>query len=51
MCNWCGCQAKSGNGYGGRKMKDTEAQHERTESQAEQIFEYGKVKNKKAPKS
>ena len=51
MCNWCGCQAKSGNGYGGRKMKDTEAQHERTESQAEQIFEYGKVKNEKAPKS
>jgi hypothetical protein len=32
-------------------MKDGEAQHERTESQVEQIFEYGKVKNKKAPKS
>jgi hypothetical protein len=32
-------------------MKDTEAQHERTESQVEQIFEYGKVTNKKAPKS
>jgi hypothetical protein len=51
MCNWCGCQAKSGVGYGGRKMPDTEKQHERTESQVEQIFEYGKVKNKKAPKS
>lgn len=51
MCNWCGCQAKSGNGYGGRKMANTEAQHERSESQVEQIFEYGKVKNKSAPKS
>lgn len=51
MCNWCGCQAKPGVGYGGRKLPDNTAQHERTESQLEQIFEYGKVKNKKAPKS
>ena len=51
MCNWCGCQAKSGVGYGGRKLPDNTAQHERTESQLEQIFEYGKVKNKSAKKS
>lgn len=51
MCNFCGCQSKVGNGYGGRKLPDKERQHERTESQVEQIFEYGKVKNKKAAKS
>ena len=50
MCSWCGCQAKTP-GYGGKKMPDKERQHERTESQVEQIFEYGKVKNKKAAKS
>lgn len=50
MCNWCGCQAKTP-GYGGKKMRDGEAAHERGESQVEQIFEYGKVKNSKAPRS
>ena len=50
MCNWCGCQAKTP-GYGGRSLPDNTAQHERTESQVEQIFEYGKVKNTKAAKS
>jgi hypothetical protein len=50
MCNWCGCQAKQ-KGYGGKTMPNNEPQHERTESQIEQIMEYGKVKNKKAPKS
>lgn len=50
MCNWCGCQAKTP-GYGGKSMPDKKAEHERTESQVEQIFEYGKVKNKKAPRS
>ena len=51
MCNWGGCPAKSGVGYGGRKLPDNTTQHERTESQLEQIFEYGKVKNKSAKKS
>jgi hypothetical protein len=51
MCNFCGCQTKTGQGYGGRKLPDSTAQHERTESQVEQIFEYGKVTNKKAAKS
>lgn len=50
MCNWCGCQAKTP-GYRGKKMRDESARHEATESQVEQIFEYGKVKNSKAPRS
>lgn len=50
MCDWCGCQAKQ-NGYGGKKMANNEAQHERTESQIEQIMEYGKVVNPGASKS
>ena len=49
MCNWCGCQAQS-KGYGGKKMADETAKHERTESQQEQMMEYGKVVNPKAPK-
>ena len=51
MCNFCGCQSKVGNGYGGRKLPNDTAKHEATESQAEQIGEYGKVKNKNAAKS
>lgn len=50
MCNWCGCAQKP-SGFGGRKMADDTAKHERSESQAEQIAEYGKVKNKNARKS
>jgi len=51
MCNFCGCQSKVGNGFGGKKVPNLEPQHERTEPQIEQIMEYGKVKNKNAPKS
>lgn len=50
MCEWCGCQAKA-SGFGGRKMADGSSRHERTESQVEQVFEYGKVKNKNASRS
>ena len=50
MCNWCGCQAKVGQGFGGRELPNDTAAHERTESQQEQMMEYGKVKNPKAPK-
>ncbi len=49
MCNWCGCAQKP-SGFGGRKMADGSGRHERTESQKDQIFEYGKVRNKSAPK-
>jgi len=51
MCDFCGCQAKVGTGYGGRKMEDNTAKHEATESQIEQIMEYGKVTNPKAKQS
>lgn len=50
MCAFCGCQAKT-NGYGGKKMPNLEPAHERSEPQVEQIQEYGRVKNKRAPKS
>lgn len=49
MCTWCGCQSKS-KGYGGKNMPNETAKHEATESQGEQMMEYGKVVNPKAAK-
>lgn len=50
MCAFCGCQSKVGVGYGGRELPNDTAKHEATESQGEQMMEYGRVKNKNAPK-
>lgn len=49
MCNWCGCQSQT-KGFGGREMPNDTAKHEATESQQEQMMEYGRVTNPKAPK-